>query len=116
MRPPGQMVQVDVKKVGKIMEGGGWRPHGRGSDKAKRSQRRKSKNKRLRIGYTYRHSAIDGNTRLAYTEVRDNETAATAIDFMKNTRVFFMARHHPISSGRSPTADHATGQQISHLH
>ncbi len=37
------------------------------------------------------HSAIDGNTRLAYTEARDNETAATAIEFMNNARLFFAA-------------------------
>ncbi|MBP1055041.1 IS481 family transposase, partial [Rhodococcus qingshengii] len=65
--------------------------HGRGSEQAKRSQRRKTKNKQARVGYTYLHSAIDGNTRLAYTEARDNETAATAIDFMNNARVFFAA-------------------------
>ena len=93
---PGQIVHVDVKKVGKIPDGGGWRAHGRGSDKAQRSQRQKPKNKQARIGYTYLHSAIDGNTRLAYTEARDNETAATAIDFMNNARLFFPApRHHP---------------------
>ena len=88
---PGQMVHVDIKKVGKIPDGGGWRVHGRGSDKAKRSQRRKTRAKQPRIGYTYLHSAIDGNTRLAYTEARDNETAATAIDFMNNARLFFAA-------------------------
>jgi transposase len=87
----GQMVHGDIKKVGKIPDGGGWRAHGRGSDKAKRSQRRKTKNKQPRIGYTYLHSAIDGNTRLAYTEARDNETAATAIDFLNNARHFFAA-------------------------
>ncbi len=86
---PGQMVHVDVKKVGRIPDGGGWRIHGRGSEQAKRSQRRKTKNKQGRVGYTYLHSAIDGNTRLAYTEARDNETAATAIDFMNNARLFF---------------------------
>ncbi|GAA3129646.1 hypothetical protein GCM10020255_003080 [Rhodococcus baikonurensis] len=92
---PGQMVHVDIKKVGKIPDGGGWRAHGRGSEQAKRSQRRKTKNKQARVGYTYLHSAIDGNTRLAYTEARDNETAATAIDFMNNARVFRGAWHHP---------------------
>ena len=79
------------EKVGKIPDGGGWRAHGRGSERAKRSQRRKTKNEQARLGYTYLHSAIDGNTRLAYTEARDNETAATAIDFMNNARVFFAA-------------------------
>ncbi len=88
---PGQMVHVDVKKVGRIPVGGGWRAHGRGSEQSKLSQRRKSKSKQRRVGYTYLHSAIDGNTRLAYTEARDNETAATAIDFMNNARAFFAA-------------------------
>ncbi|MGC0367067.1 hypothetical protein ABH922_005119 [Rhodococcus sp. 27YEA15] len=59
---PGQMVHVDIKKVGKIPDGGGCRAHGRGSERAKRSQRRKTKNKHARAGYTYLHSAIDGNT------------------------------------------------------
>ena len=93
---PGQMVHVDIKKVGKIPDGGGWRAHGRGSEQTKRSQRRKTKNKQARLGYTYLHSAIDGNTRLAYTEARSNETAATAIDFMNNARLFFAA--HGISA------------------
>jgi transposase InsO family protein len=88
---PGQMVYVDIKKVGKIPDGGGWRIHGRGSEQAKRSQRRKTKNKQTSLGYTYLLSAIDDNTRLAYTEARNNETAATAIDFMNNTHVFFAA-------------------------
>lgn len=59
---PGQMVHVDVKKVGRIPDGRGWRVHGRGSEQAKRSQRRKTKNKQGRVGYTYLHSAIDGNS------------------------------------------------------
>ena len=41
--------------------------------------------------HPYLHSAIDGKARLAYTEARDNETAATAIDFMHNPRLFFAA-------------------------
>lgn len=52
---PGQMVDVDIKEVGKIPDCVGWRAHGRGSDKAKRSQQRKTKNKQARIGYTYLH-------------------------------------------------------------
>ena len=90
-RRPGQMIDVDVKKVGRIPDGGGWRAHGRGSEQAKRSQRRMSRAKQPRTGYTYLYSAIDGNSRLAYTEARDNETAATAVDFMNKARVFFAA-------------------------
>ncbi|OFV72813.1 integrase core domain protein [Rhodococcus erythropolis] len=95
---PGQMVHVDVKKVGKIPDGGGWRAHGRGSEQAERSQRRKTKNKQTSLGYTYLHSAIDGNTRLAYTEARDDETAATAIDFMNTPDSSSPPTASPVSS------------------
>ncbi len=85
------MVHVDVKKVGQVPGAGRWRSHGRGSDQAKRSQRPKTKNKQARVGYTYLHFAIDGKVRLTFTEVRDNETVATAIDFMHYARPFFTA-------------------------
>ena len=98
----GQMVHVDVKKVGKIPDGGGgWRAHGRDSDQAKRSRRRKTKKKQARVGYTYLHSVIDGNIRLTYTEARDNETVATANDFMHNARLF--AAHGITRIGRVTT-------------
>jgi len=58
---PGQLVHLDVKKIGAIPTGGGWRVHGRGStqDKAARKER---------VGYRYWHSAVDAHTRLAFTE------------------------------------------------
>ncbi|MFF0630238.1 IS481 family transposase [Streptomyces sp. NPDC004296] len=88
-RRPGHMIHVDVKKVGRIPEGGGWRIHGRGSTEAKAVQRRKSAG--CRAGYVYLHSAIDGYSRLAYTEALPDEKAATAIGFMHRARVFFAA-------------------------
>jgi len=59
---PGQLVHVDVKKIGAIPTGGGWRVHGRGSaqDRAARKER---------VGYRYWHSAVDAHTRLAFTPV-----------------------------------------------
>lgn len=65
-RWPGHMVHVDVKKVGRIPDGGGWRAHGRGSVQAKAVDRAKTAG--ARAGYVYLHSAIDGYSRLAYTE------------------------------------------------
>jgi transposase len=67
-RWPGHMVHVDVKKVGRIPDGGGWRVHGRGSERAKNADRLKKKSKRG--GYVYLHSAADGFSRLAYSEAR----------------------------------------------
>lgn len=64
-RRPGHMVHLDVKKVARIPDGGGWRAHGRGSDQAKTVERRKAAG--ARAGYVYLHSAVDGYSRLAYT-------------------------------------------------
>jgi transposase InsO family protein len=88
-RRPGHMVHLDVKKVGRIPEGGGWRAHGRDSPQAKAVQRRKRTTERG--GYTYLHSAIDGYSRLAYTEALSDEKATTAIAFLHRARAWFGA-------------------------
>ncbi|MGY4708950.1 IS481 family transposase [Mycolicibacterium sp. CBM1] len=86
---PGHMVHIDVKKVGRIPDGGGWRAHGRGSPQAKAvaaATRRGTK-----AGYVYLHSAVDGYSRLAYTEALPDERATTAISFVHRARVWFAA-------------------------
>ena len=88
-RRPGHMVHVDVKKVGRIPDGGGHRVHGRGSDQAKAADRAKAKG--ARGGYVYLHSAVDGHTRLAYTESLPDEKAKTAIGFVNRAKAFFAA-------------------------
>ncbi len=88
-RRPGHMVHIDVKKVGRIPDGGGWRAHGRGSDQAKNAARNKEKTQRG--GYIYLHSAIDGYSRLAYTEALPDEKAVTAVGFMHRARAWFAA-------------------------
>jgi transposase InsO family protein len=88
-RWPGHMVHLDVKKVGQIPDGGGWRIHGKGSDQDKRVARGKKRGQRPR--YAYLHSAIDGFSRLAYTEALPDEKAATAIAFTHRARAFFAA-------------------------
>lgn len=84
---PGHMVHIDVKKIGRIPDGGGWRAHGRGSSCAKKAKRGAS----VRVGYTYLHSAVDGHTRLAYTEALEDERATTTIGFWYRARAFFAA-------------------------
>lgn len=86
---PGHMVHVDIKKVGRIPDGGGWRAHGKGSAQAKAAERAKTAG--ARGGYVYLHSAIDGFSRLAYTEALADEKAVTAIGFMHRARAFFVA-------------------------
>lgn len=87
-RYPGHMIHMDVKKAGKIPDGGGWRVHGRNSDQAKAAHRAK---KGRKVGYTYFHSAIDGFSRLAYTEALPDEKASTVIGFWARARAWFAA-------------------------
>jgi len=63
-RTPGSLIHVDVKKLGRIPDGGGWRLHGRNAAVCV-AQR----HKRARVGYEFVHTAIDDYTRLAYSEV-----------------------------------------------
>jgi transposase len=84
---PGHMVHLDVKKVGKIPDGGGWRAHGCGPTAAKAAKRGPG----AKMGYTYLHSAVDGFSRLAYTEALDDERATTTIGFFCRARAFFAA-------------------------
>ncbi|MFI7743202.1 IS481 family transposase [Kocuria rhizosphaericola] len=84
---PGHMVHLDVKKIGKIPDGGGWRAHGRGSTAAKQSKRGPG----AKVGYTYLHWAVDGFSRLAYTEALADEKAVTTIGFFCRARAFFAA-------------------------
>jgi transposase InsO family protein len=88
-RCPGHMVHVDVKKVGRIPDGGGWRVHGKGSAQAKAVAVATAAG--TRAGYVYLHSAVDGYSRLTYTEALTDEKAVTAIGFMHRARVWFAA-------------------------
>lgn len=88
-RRPGHTVHVDVKKVGRIPDGGGWWAHGKGSAEAKAVERAKKKG--ARAGYIYLHSAVDGYSRLAYTEALADEKAFTAIRFVHRARAFVAA-------------------------
>jgi transposase len=87
---PGHMVHIDVKKTGRIPEGGGWRAHGKDSPHAKAVARTKTRG--AKNGYVFLHSAIDGYSRLAYTEALLDEKAVTAVEFLDRARAWF-ARH-----------------------
>ncbi len=70
----GELVHVDIKKLGKIPDGGGWKVVGRQVGK-------KHNPGRKRIGYGYIHSAVDDHSRLAYSEILGDERKETASDF-----------------------------------
>lgn len=82
---PGDLIHVDIKKLGKDPPGGGWRVHGR------ESRPRNAEKKRLRIGYSYVHAAVDDHSRLAYAEIHDDEQAVTAVAFWARAKAFFEA-------------------------
>lgn len=92
---PGQLVHVDIKKQGRIPDGGGWRAHGRGSAQGRaasatrdRAARAGAKGSR---GYQYLHHAVDDHSRLAYSEVLDDERKETAAGFWTRANAFFAA-------------------------
>src|SRR5690606_7311020 len=89
----GHMVHLDVKKVGRIPDGGGWRAHGRGSTQDKKAQRAKTAG--AKAGYVYLHSIVDGYSRLAYTEDLPNGPAAPPIGFSHRARAFSAAHAIP---------------------
>ncbi len=82
MTRPGELIHVDIKKLGRIPKGGGWRVHGR----AVRSQAGTVK---AQVGYAFVHSAVDGYTRLAYSEVLADERGATAAAFWARAVAFY---------------------------
>jgi transposase InsO family protein len=88
-RWPGHMVHLDVKKVGRIPDGGGWRIHGRDSVQHRAVDRAKAAG--ARAGYVYLHSIVDGFSRLAYTEPLSDEKGATAAAFLARAKIWFAA-------------------------
>jgi len=88
-RWPGHMVHLDVKKVGRIPDGGGWRIHGRGSAQHRAVDRAKTAG--AKGGYVYLHSIVDGFSRLGYTEPLEDEKGVTAAAFLARAKVWFAA-------------------------
>ena len=81
---PGELVHMDVKKIGRIPDGGGWRAHGRqmGSTSAR---------KKTRVGYDYVHSVVDDHSRFAYSEILDDEKGSTTAAFFTRALTRFEA-------------------------
>ena len=89
-RHPGELVHVDIKKLGRISAlGAGHRLVGH-----RRSAHARRIGGRLTslTGYEYLHVMIDDHTRLAYAEVLDDLTAACAIDFLHRAVAWFADR------------------------
>ena len=88
---PGELIHIDVKKLGRIQGGAGKRITGTRRN-PKRSRTDKDGIERRITGWECVHIAIDDATRLAYAEVLPDEKATTAIAFLRRALVFF-GRH-----------------------
>ena len=88
---PGELVHVDVKKLGRIQGGAGWRVRG-GRQHYNPVRVDAAGRPRKTVGYECVHVAVDDYSRLAYAEVLPDEKAATAVGFLRRA-VAFYARH-----------------------
>ncbi|WP_035856099.1 IS481 family transposase [Cryptosporangium arvum] len=87
---PGDLIHVDVKKLGRIPDGGGHRTRGRSAgSRNKRATTGARKNCHPVIGYAYLHTAIDDHSRLAYTEILTDERKETATGFWTRALAYF---------------------------
>jgi transposase InsO family protein len=89
----GELVHLDVKKLGKIPVGGGWRMVGRSAGRrnwrADKSSGRRSKHGDPLHGHHFLHTALDGHSRLAYSELLSDERKETAAAFWRRANAWF---------------------------
>jgi transposase InsO family protein len=95
---PGDLAHMDVKKIGRIPDGGGWRVHGRGAGSIQRDRSTK-------VGYDYVHSLVDDHSRLAYSEVLPDEKGPTCAGFLDRALTYFAV--HGIAQVQELMTDNA---------
>lgn len=76
---PGSLVHMDVKKLGRIPDGGGWRVHGRAIPRDRTNG----------PGFDYVHSLVDDHSRLAYSEILPDEKGPTCAAFLDRAIAYF---------------------------
>ena len=92
---PGSLVHVDVKKLGNIPDGGGWRFVGRTQgDRNRAATPGLTRNKHYNplSGHAYIHSVLDDHSRVVYSEIHNDEKAITAAGVLRRARAWFAAR------------------------
>src|SRR6478609_3866311 len=83
---PGELVHMDVKKLGRIPDGGGWRAQGRGNTGLDVNRRN---------GFDYIHSIVDDHSRLAYSEILPDEKGTSCAGFLRRAAAYFSAHGIP---------------------
>ncbi len=97
---PGELIHVDVKKLGRVPPGGGHRIHGA------------SARNHLALGHDYLHVAIDDATRVAFVGVHPDERAATTVRFVSDAIGFFAdhgVRVERVMTDNAMTYTHSQG-------
>jgi transposase-like protein len=97
----GELIHIDVKKLGRIRDGGGWRARGRAAAPSARGA----------LGYDYIHSAVDDHSRLAYSEIHPDERGATCAGFLARAAAFFAC--HGITRVEAVMSDNAFNYRLS---
>jgi transposase InsO family protein len=96
---PGELLHIDVKKLGRIERGAGHRIAGRPRSNPTRTDG--SGRRRRRVGWEFCHVCVDDATRLAFVEVLANERATTAVAFLRRCLAHY--RSHGITVERVMT-------------
>jgi transposase InsO family protein len=100
---PGELVHVDVKKLGRIPPGGGWRLRGRGNVPHPAT---------TRVGYDFVHSAIDAHTRLAFSEIHADERGPTCAGFWERAEAYFAEHDIRVEAVLSDNAKNYLGKDF----
>jgi transposase InsO family protein len=100
---PGEMIHVDVKKLGRIPDGGGWR-----ADPAQSPANHRASHQKL--GFDYVHVAVDDHTRFAYAEVLPDEKGPTCAGFLTRAAAAIAAAGAPV---RRVMTDNAFAYRLS---
>jgi transposase InsO family protein len=95
---PGSLIHVDVKKLGNVPDGGGWRYLGRQQGRQNRlatAHRTGNRNKNFGhplVGTAFVHTVIDDYSRVAYAEIHHDESQQTAVQVLRNAVAWFAER------------------------
>jgi transposase InsO family protein len=83
---PGDLLHVDVKKLGRLPDGGGWRLDGANTLDRKRSRD-------IPTGFDFIHVAVDDYSRVAYAEILADERVETCAGFLHRAVSWFRDQH-----------------------
>jgi transposase InsO family protein len=92
---PGELLHVDVKTLGNIPDGGGWRFVGRVQGERHRAAtagKPRNRHYNRQMGTAFVHTVLDDHSRIAYAEIHDDETADTATAVLRRAVAWFAAR------------------------